>query len=889
MKTIRSILSLCVLASAAMAWPCAAADGTWLTLNGTTPWSTTSNWSGGTVADGVNSTALFTANIDGALDVTLNDVGRTIGNITFTDSTTDSHNMTISGSNALTLDRSSGAPVIIVSSANRTLTISSVVAGTDGLNKGGPGTLVLDNPSNSYTGATSISEGTLSISSIGNVGGGNSAIGAPTTEATGRIVMGIGNLNGILRYTGGAQSTDRTIQVSSSTNGNNGGAAIINDGTGALTFTAAAFNNPYGNTNANTRLLTLGGTNGGTIQGAIVDISGTMLVGFTKTGTGTWVTSGANTFTGASNFFGGGTMTLDYATQNNSKLSDAAGLTLSGTGLTLQGGSHTEVVSATTLGGGGTTVTQSGGSSTIRLNAITRQDGSTIRFSAPSIADTDTTNVNGILGGWATIGNDWAINSTNGADGAITALASYTGALPTSTGDATANYTLNGNQTQTASTSAFTVKLTGTGSGDTLALGNTTLAIATPSTTELGGILYVGGGDNVYNITSTSGNGLNASATQNLIINTVTGTLNVSATINGSGSTRSFVKAGAGTLVVSSANAYTGTVRVNEGVLRVANATATGTDAGGIIVQNGAALELANSVAVGAEALTITGMGVSNAGALRNIASNTSSYAGAVTIGTGGARVNSDSGGSLTLTGGVVTSLFNDVAFGGAGNTTVSTAAISGAGGLVKDGDGVLNLNVGSTYAGPTTVSGGTLFVNNGSGSATGTGLVALASGTTLGGNGTIGGSVAVSGGTISPGNSPGTLAIGGALALDSLSLLDFELNASDQTVGGGINDLITLGSDLILDGTLDVTSSPLSTGTWRLFNYSGNLTNNGLTLGSISLAPSHSASIETSVLGQINLVVVPEPETIVLLGAGVAMLCVQLVRRRQASARDRV
>ncbi len=883
MKSIRTFLSLCLLVSLALALPAIAADGTWITLNGTTPWSTSSNWSAGIVADGVNSQALFTADINGPLNVTLNDVGRTIGNITFTDSTTDSHNMMISGTNALTLDHTSGAPVISVTQANRTLTISSPVAGTDGINKGGPGALILSNDANSYTGPTTVSEGTLSISSIGNVGGGNSALGAPATVTDGRIIMGVGNLSGRLRYTGGAQSTDRTIQVNSSTNGNGGGAAIINDGNGALTFTASTFNNAYANTNANTRLLTVGGTNGGIVQGSIVDISGTMLVGLTKIGSGTWTTSGANTFSGASNFSGGGTMILDYGTQDNSKLSDNASLTLSGTGLTLQGGGHNEVVLATTLGAGGTVITQTGGNSTLQMNAITRGDGSTLRFSAANIATTDTGNVNGILGGWATIGNDWAINSTGGTDGAITALSTYNGTLPTSGGNNTFNYTLSGSQTQSTNTSAFTVKIAGTGSGDTLALGNTSLTISNAAG-EFGGILYVGGGDDVYNITNTSGNGLNASATQNLIITTVTGTLNVSATINGSNSSRSLAKSGAGTLVISSANAYTGAVRVNEGVLRIANATATGTTNGGVIVQNGAALELSNGVAVGAEALTITGTGVSNAGALRNVASNTSSYAGLVTVGNGGGRINSDAGGSLTLTGGVATSLFNNVTFGGAGNATVSTAAISGAGGLVKDGNGVLNLNVGSTYAGPTTISAGTLFVNNTSGSATGTGLVSLLSNATLGGNGTIGGSVAVSDGTIAPGNSPGTLAVGGSLTLDSLSLLSFELDASNQTVGSGINDLITVGADMTLDGTINVSSSPLSSGTWRLFNYSGTLTNNTLDIGLINLAPSHTASIQTGTFGQINLVVVPEPETIMLFGAGVTILGLRLFRRRRTS-----
>ena len=72
-------------------------------------------------------------------------------------------------------------------------------------------------------------------------------------------------------------------------------------------------------------------------------------------------------------------------------------------------------------------------------------------------------------------------------------------------------------------------------------------------------------------------------------------------------------------------------------------------------------------------------------------------------------------------------------------------------------GTGTLTLSGASTYDGGTSVTAGTLKVNNTTGSGTGTGAVTVSSGATLGGNGIISGTVDLFG-TLSPGNSPGKL-----------------------------------------------------------------------------------------------------------------------------------
>ena len=86
---------------------------------------------------------------------------------------------------------------------------------------------------------------------------------------------------------------------------------------------------------------------------------------------------------------------------------------------------------------------------------------------------------------------------------------------------------------------------------------------------------------------------------------------------NGAGSV---TKSGAGTLIVTAANTYTGTTTITSGVLNIQNATALGTTAGGTIVAAGAALQLQGGITVGAEALTLNGDGTAaGTGALRNI------------------------------------------------------------------------------------------------------------------------------------------------------------------------------------------------------------------------------------------------------------------------------
>lgn len=590
--------------------------------------------------------------------------------------------------------------------------ISNSTPSTLSISTYGTGKWIFTND-NTFAGNAIAGGGILSVGKITNAG-----VAQPL--GVGPIIqLAYQNSSGNLEFTGSSNSTtDKQVQIGDTVANRSGAGGIINNGSGTLTFSSATFNITLAGVTS-TRTLTLGGSNTGdnTISGIIQNNAAGGLVNLSKTGSGKWVLSGANTFTGTTAVSGGGTLVLDYSTADNSKLSDTAVLTLGGGTITLSGGSHTEIVGSTTLANyTGTRITRASGTSVLQLGSFTRSNGAaTLSLSDDSIATTSRNNVNGIIGPWATCGSNWAVNSTDGANGPIIGLTSYT-ALPDSVGSSTVNYQLTGSQTQTALTTANSLRLVNGNNSDTLTLGNNISLTLTSANGVCGGLLYAGGFDNNYTITGTGTSAIKpASGNNHLAVNVFTGTLTVNALLNsGSGVTAKF---GAGTLVVGSDNTgESGVFYVQEGTLRLAHNNAAGTADNtvnkGIIVEGNAALELTDGITVGAEALTIAGAGIADGGALRSVASSASTYGGTITIGDGGARINSDVDGSLTITGDLVTSAFNDVTIGGSGDTTIS-GVISGAGNLIKDGSGTLTLSGASanTLSGETVVNSGKLAI----------------------------------------------------------------------------------------------------------------------------------------------------------------------------------
>jgi autotransporter-associated beta strand protein len=184
-------------------------------------------------------------------------------------------------------------------------TITGVLSGTgtSGVSKSGSGILQLFG-ANTYTGNTSITAGTLAVTSLGlSTSPGATSVGDSTVGNTDAGAITIGNAGtggAILQYLGAGETSDRKIRFNSTT----GGAQIHADGSGALILTNVAndFTTPTGN-----KTLSLRGTNtaGNMITSNLTNDAGGGTLGVTVDGGATWILSGNNTFTGTLNVTAG--------------------------------------------------------------------------------------------------------------------------------------------------------------------------------------------------------------------------------------------------------------------------------------------------------------------------------------------------------------------------------------------------------------------------------------------------------------------------------------------------------------------------------------------------------------------------------------------------------
>ena len=465
--------------------------------------------------------------------------GGTIGNTSgaaITLSTNNAQNwngdFTFAGSNDLNLG--SGAVTMsssrTVTVASNNLTVGGAISGSGySLTKAGAGTLILAG-SDTYTGPTTVSGGTLQIGAGGAAGSinGTSAVTDNAVLAFSRsdsvtfsnAIGGSGNvatlgpgtlvLSAADTYSGGTTVGGGTLQLGNAAAlGSTSGAATVSGGVldlhgyslgvGALSG-AGTINNLSG---SSTYTLTVGNGNAsGTFSGAIQNTTGA--IALTKTGTGTLALGGSDTYSG------GTTLSAGQLNLNNASALGSGALTISG----------------------GTIGNTSGGAITLSTN-----------------------NAQNWSGDFTFAGS----NDLNLGSGAVTMSSSRTVTV------ASNNLTVGG------AISGSGYSLTKAGAGTLILTGADTY---TGPTTVSAGTLQIGAGGASGSINSTS-----AVTDNSVLAFSRSDSVTFSIPVGGSGNVAML---GPGTLVLSAADTYSGGTTVGGGTLQLGNAAALGSTSGSL-------------------------------------------------------------------------------------------------------------------------------------------------------------------------------------------------------------------------------------------------------------------------------------------------------------------
>jgi autotransporter-associated beta strand protein len=554
------------------------------------------------------------------------------------------------------------------------VTFGGVISGPGNIAQTGSGVLTLSGV-NTYSGVTTLTAGTLSLSSA-------SAIGTSALTFNG----------GTLSYpTGG--TTDFTLK---------------DNGAGGTTARTVSVTSSGGSVNTNGNNVTLSGSIGG--AGAL-----------NKTGAGTLILGGSNSYAGGStvnagtllvtNTLGSGTGTGPVTVTNGS--------ILGGTGV---------IAGTVTVSTGGKITPGVGGTGTLTVGGLSLANGSLLDLDFASTSSYDKVVVNGSGGLTLNGGNLVLTNTGNGSAWSTPGtynLFEYSGALG-GTGAAALSvlnpqagygYTFSaasGLVTLSIAQDSVITSWTSTGSGSWGSSGNWSNgvaisgstaqfsgAIGAPATVSLDGNRTVNGlvFDSVqgYTVTQGTSGNLTLSKTSGVVaVNVLNGhhtisapvvlsssmgattsagtSLTISGAMSGSGG---ITKAGPGLLDLTAANNFSGDINVVGGVLGFTTPTGLGT---GNITLNGGVL-------------------LYNPGNTRDISNKI------VTFGLNGGGI--DTGG-------------NDVVY-------ANPIGNAGAGAFAKLGDGSLTLSAGNTYTGATTVKGGELIISSNAAlgnSATGAALI---------------------------------------------------------------------------------------------------------------------------------------------------------------------
>ncbi|MGV3532098.1 MAG: beta strand repeat-containing protein, partial [Chthoniobacteraceae bacterium] len=721
-----------------------AADGTWTQLLdglATGLWSDTSSWQGGIIADGAGFTADFST-----LDVTFDseihlDSPRTLETLIFGDADPLTPvNWTLANNfdpaNVLTL--SGDAPTIRANGgAGTTLTINTVIAGTEGLTYDGSSTIrMAGNVGHTYTGGTTL-KGRVETTNVAN---------APLT------IFGAAVADNALTFDGGYL---RIFNTTASTSAGSLLNDLIVDTTGTLEYSGRSFTSGTLTGSGVLNVIThyVRADNGGNWS----NFAGTINVTSGDAGVSDFRQTTYNGFAAATLNLGENSnlyFTPNQANNQNPYAGTAVDIgALSGVAsATLRGGPISNRVTSFRIGAKGIDSEFAGRiieATTGALTNVIKNGPGILTLSGVQSGYNGPTRINEGVLAVAEINNGGAVSSIGQSSNVASNLLIDGGTL---------RYIGSGN----SSDRLFSIGVAG-GTIDA-------------------------SGSGALNFTNTGVLGLSGGVERTLILTgSNTGANTISATIPDDVGQTYLTKQGAGTWVLNGQNTYSGITNIHGGVLSVRSLANGGLPSGigqsdsgpGNLILDGGTLRFTGDATTTDRSFTIGAGG----------ATLDASGAGALTFSSTGPLefTTADQARTLTLTG------------SNTGNNTLSAPLTNNGTGvtsLTKTGSGTWAITGPSTYTGGTTVSGGTLKVNNATGSGTGAGAVSVNAGGALGGFGTISGSVTVSaGGHILPGDGVGTLTVGN-LSLSTGAVLDYEF-----TLASG-NDLVavTLPNGLTLN-----------------------------------------------------------------------------------------
>ncbi|WP_109126351.1 autotransporter-associated beta strand repeat-containing protein [Dyella sp. C11] len=675
--------------------------------------------------------------------------------------------------------QNSVAPVIRVSSG-ATAVIDNSLDGVAGFNKTDGGTLEL-NGVNIYTGNTVLSGGELSVSSDLNLGSASSALDfeGGTLQVTGNVFHST-NRQIIWGNAGGGFDIADASNVFTVSQNLSGTGGLYKTGAGTLVLSG---NNSFtgGTTIAQGTLQ----ANTTSLMGDVVDNATLSFVQASDgtfngaiSGSGQLVKSGTGTLTlGGANTYSGGTLISQGALQGTTS-SLQGGVTDNGVLIFDQ---SVDGAFAGAISGTGQLVKNGTGNVTLAQgNSYT---GGTLINSGTLTGDTGSLQGNII--------NNATMVFAQNADGVSAGTISGTGQLIK---NGTGVLSLTGGNTYSGGTTINA----GTLQGDTTSLqgdmlDNATLTFAQSSNGTFAGavsgtgqLIKSGTGTLTLSGVNTYGGGtlIAAGALQGTTSSVQGAVTNNAALIFDQASDGTFagaisgtgqlVKNGAGNVTLAQANSYTGGTLINGGTL-------TG-DVGSLQgnITNNATVVFAQNVDA-----AFSGV-ISGAGQLIKSGSGVLSLTGINTY-TGGTTVNAGTlqGDTSSINGAVVdnaTLVFAQQSNG------IFNGTLGGSGQLVKNGSGTLVLDGANSFSGNTEVAAGKLVVGDDThAGASLAGTVSVDGGATLGGIGSIGGLDLA--GTLTPGNSIGTLNVLGDATFRPGSSYQFEVapdGSSDRLAATG-------------------------------------------------------------------------------------------------------